>query len=470
MGALIPMMLPAGLPIMLPLLMLAILLYPLVRRVCARRFEPFELLVIVIAGIFLGFVVRPLVIALLHDFEFYDPSWGLTKDETVWSYNLAMWYGILGTLALVLAYESGLAKRIGASLPVVGNSWGWTRARYPIVIMSLLSLASLVLLGRLLGTGWSYWEILQIGQRVEHGGLYYVIEGVKLIVLANLLWCVAANRLGWLFFAHFTLTVLVLLALGQRSFLISYALSVAVVYNFRHKRISLPVLAVLGCIAVVYLQAWDQIRYYLAWSGKSFIEAARMAWDYYADESVGILDSLLFSGLLSYFDYFAIILYLVPRYWEFQPGYSLMALLAAPVPRALWEEKPIVLGAKFSQQFDIIQPQTPGISFWGELYINGGLLVIVSGMILVGLAFGVAYQYFRANSENKGAMLIYAVFCGSFFMIRSVLSSTVIVFLSQAIPLILALLWLSRGSIVIHPLRRHFRASIAASNLLPENR
>ena len=104
----------------------------------------------------------------------------------------------------------------------------------------------------------------------------------------------------------------------------------------------------------------------------------------------------------------------VPRAYPYQYGLTLVSILWEPIPRTMWPGKPPVrigpvIGPRvFGYSERRISGHPPGIV--GELWLNGGLFVVVAGMVLVGAMIRWVERLYRLARQTDGlSAIIYGI-------------------------------------------------------------
>ena len=94
------------------------------------------------------------------------------------------------------------------------------------------------------------------------------------------------------------------------------------------------------------------------------------------------LDSMIapYTTFIDVYDY-------VERYSEFMYGETFLAAFLFWVPRSVWDNKPIGLGSELTMILGnnqlIEQGHSMAAGYWGELYLNGGIVLIVIAPIFI---------------------------------------------------------------------------------------
>ena len=107
------------------------------------------------------------------------------------------------------------------------------------------------------------------------------------------------------------------------------------------------------------------------------------------------------------FDWFAVVLDLVPTELPFQSGGTFLQFFSMFVPSSMWPEKPLPLGYTLTLVVGGASSGSPP-SILGELYVNFGVPGIVLGMFIAGIIARTLYGYLRAHPHNIAVIMIYA--------------------------------------------------------------
>jgi len=109
------------------------------------------------------------------------------------------------------------------------------------------------------------------------------------------------------------------------------------------------------------------------------------------------------------FDHFVAMRELVPAAVPYLDGATLREIPEALVPRGLWPKKPLGVDARVASYLYPGAPVAVPISLQGELYWNGGLVVVVLGSLVVGAAFGALGRVGLSASPRSLSFVVYAV-------------------------------------------------------------
>lgn len=138
----------------------------------------------------------------------------------------------------------------------------------------------------------------------------------------------------------------------------------------------------------------------------------------------------------------------VPGEMDYQYGRTLLTWLVAPVPRAVWPDKPAVnVGQELGPALFETNARTgvpPGMV--GELYLNFGLLGVLVGLLAVGLLLRSLYATLEPHLATPGVALVYALLVTrlAFGMLANSASGDITRLLKELVPVLPALLLIGR--------------------------
>lgn len=148
----------------------------------------------------------------------------------------------------------------------------------------------------------------------------------------------------------------------------------------------------------------------------------------------------------------------VPEILDYQYGKTLVLWLAAPVPRTLWKEKPVIstgqiIGEEiFGSGIDRSGGGVPP-GFVAEMYWNFGFFGVFLGMFLLGYWLRAVYQYALPYlSTHKSALLIYTAIMIPFALglLGASVSAAILEAAANVIPIFLALLFIEQRKDLRH--------------------
>jgi hypothetical protein len=109
---------------------------------------------------------------------------------------------------------------------------------------------------------------------------------------------------------------------------------------------------------------------------------------------------------------FAVELQFVPSQLRYQRGATYGNALAAPIPRALWHGKPRPADTQLMEKIwpDFSRAGVGfAFSFFGEPYLNFGLMGVIAVSFLFGVGWRGLYAWFRRAPTNPTVVALYAV-------------------------------------------------------------
>lgn len=118
-----------------------------------------------------------------------------------------------------------------------------------------------------------------------------------------------------------------------------------------------------------------------------------------------------------------------PGRWDYFLGETYFSVLVAPIPRSVWPDKPVSLGAPLGlmvrygvRDFDPDLWQLAGMfslspSFVGEAYANGGFLSVTVASLILGMLMGLYDKFFLRNIFNMQT-LKWQIFLSSFLLVH----------------------------------------------------
>jgi oligosaccharide repeat unit polymerase len=124
-----------------------------------------------------------------------------------------------------------------------------------------------------------------------------------------------------------------------------------------------------------------------------------------------ILRFLSSQGDAAMFDFLVLYFQEIPKNINYLYGLGFLQIFIHPIPRIIWESKPIQPSAYFMSE---ILPKFYkfGVGFassiFGDLYWNFGLIGIIVGMFLTGLFLKTVYLWFIKNKDILSFQIIYA--------------------------------------------------------------
>lgn len=375
-----------------------------VRQPCASAFHPVSAYLLFH---FIVFVFRPFFAwygaydSIYRTYQF-TPSMG--DKITV---QLAT---MLGLICFVLT-----AIRKGSAPPRFPIDRFNTAERHALIWPFLLTAAFLVPLGLISIV--AHWDTrasdastmimdASTGHTINTSGNGY-FDNLQMFLVASVVMFAWLFRFRWWSLLPLLTFVVLRAGTGGRAPMVLACASVALLYLYQHRR-RWPNLRAL-IIGALGLLFFYQVGMDRGASVRSmFIEDRSYAGTY--GSSVGdlrFMEGMDFANL----EYFEYLVYAVP-----QPtgtyGYFLdnLQLLTQPIPRVLWEAKPVGPPVQLFSLFDYGFPIGMTYSLPGNGWMQLGYLGVAIWCSLFGWLFGAIYNRFQTSSHSNPAVLAYAIF------------------------------------------------------------
>jgi hypothetical protein len=383
-----------------------VLALPLVWRGVARRFDPFEPVVLFVLAYGAMFVARPASMLVRGDLSYG----GVDLRQ---KFPIATALAFVGGVAFLCGYELRAGAALARRFPPPRRIETRAAVAWSIALTTLAALALLVLITRF--SGLSGFRILFSGRSREVDRLSadssYVWYGLKLVVPAAL--CLFAlalrERTRRIVLASALLiaaSLLVTVPVGSRIFLLPLLGGIFVFfYVNRRTRPSLVLLIVLAIAALM-------TSYVLA-----LLRDTR-----YRHDALPIVATLvhrpyeMFHPILEGNDgemapVLAGALTVVPERLHHRYGGAVFGdLLTRPIPRGVWPGKPKPAGIEIvAAVWPSIKNFNPAISPLLFLYWDFGIAGVVAGMALFGIGCRTLYEWFLRHRDSFAAQLIFAV-------------------------------------------------------------
>lgn len=289
-----------------------------------------------------------------------------------------------------------------------------------------------------------------LGKRTQlFSGLNYLIMAPNLLLgFALILWgnAIQGPRVSKRVLVYIAFAEGVTALIGNKSSLFVFTLALATLWHILRRRI--PTLVAVGGALVVFtlMTAYEVVtREYLAVG--EFVTVDTSSADSMVDR-VGDSFDQNFMQLQT----LTLLVDRMPEDLPEQEGGTYAALIAAPIPRGLWPEKPMPSTGVFTLAFwpeRWLQNGTtmpPGLV--GEMYLNFGGLGVLVGMFMFGFIHGRVRRRFRRDPTLLNAIWFALIFALIPHYVRGDSFGPTIMLLSIAVPITVA-------SAIVHPQRRH---------------
>jgi hypothetical protein len=387
---------------------------PIAVRIVRRRFDPFEPIVLFALGYGVMFVARPASM-IASDHLAYDGPRGPTDVSATFAKMLIL--ALLGAVAFVAGYETSLGHRLANRWRVLGdlNDGRVLLATLAIGAAGVLS----VLVFVVSSSDFSSLSLILRGHTAElsaeiAGTTFYLWYSFFLLVPATLLLLAVSleRRRKVLLVAALALGTLFLLRavpLGARVAILPLLGGAFVFYYLRRAARPSPVaLIALSMIALIGSAFLSDLRG-RATRGESVAQTIarstqpeRIAAPFRSGPDSEMAPVL------------AAALTQIPNELHYTYGGTIFGdLLSRPVPRALWDEKPVPPRDKLIASLWPIERQKGGINpeFSVLLYFfwDFGIPGVVVGMFAFGVAARALFEYFLKHRYTPAVQVFYAL-------------------------------------------------------------
>lgn len=389
----------------------AVIVSPVAVRIAQRRFDLFEPIVPLSAGLLVLFVARPAAQLAYGDLYYQGRSIELHFDET-------LLLVLIGVIALYAGYAVDAGRSLARRIRTTKVTWDHDRAvRIGFVLVALgLALFAVFLSG---SGGVDALRRLLAGRSSGDGALYaghsaYLYYGPFLAIPAALIFLDAAavrRRSGLYVAALLAAGVVAVITAprGDRIWLLSSLGSVALVPYLRTGRRPRPwsvagVIAVAFFIGVAFL---GQIR-----TPEQRTASPTAVLERTVKEPGEVTREFMLGPDTEMFPVLALLVAEVPDKKPYSHGITVGSLVAHPVPRRIWPAKPhsadreineVLFPARAARSRAGAAP-----SMFGGFYYDWGLAAVLLGAFVVGVLWRWLFEVFRRLSHEPGVRLLYA--------------------------------------------------------------
>jgi oligosaccharide repeat unit polymerase len=379
---------------------------PIVIRAVQGRFDPFEPIQILAIVIIALFVLRPL--AELHfGLQTYGPFF--VRD----GFNGALLIQLVGISALYLGYSLSAGRRLAPRVRTLSADWDLDRAT--IFAAGLLGFAVLTFAVFVLPTGGLRALLPQASSTVDPGGLtqnntaWVYLGPYMTIPAAFIALAVRRRRKGPLTAALFWFAVAAALVLtvprGQRTFILALIVPVIALPYVRRMRRPSGLAVVVGLLVAV-LAMNVLLRERRGGTGDPISTAVS------ALTSPGDQIKAFFTGPdPSEFSVSALEYQVVPKDVPFSPGVTPLSILAGPVPKTIWSNKPRAATLNVTNYLFFQQSLLGRASNWpatfGDMYADYGFIAVALYSFLIGIGVRLLFEYYKRNESNPTVQLVF---------------------------------------------------------------
>ena len=399
-------------PAFLIMILFAVLLAapPLIalRKKCFDPFEPIYLWIVIYTFLYLA---KPFVQILKNEPFRYGGEF----------INEALGLAIIGLLFFYLGYYSFFTRKIAARLPVIKkpiSSRKLTVVAWAFIIIGFLGLNNYIQTSG----GWQkFWSkphglagqalkttayIYQLPELMVIGFLliyeifiHRIIMEKKLVKLRNIATLIMASIGG---------VGIYTIIWGSRT-LYSWIIIAMVVLYFLKKgtrpKLKTAILAVILLFLILNFVPFYRSNLYI---GSDFSKT-------FKNRSMFDILGGAFNSTDEFNSYLAEVA-LVPNSVPYDNFNLYGRFLLHPIPRLIWPDKPTFLNSKWD---DFLAKSGIGWgsaeTMLGDFYAQAGIWALILGTFLSGVFWRTIYEYLRHNSQNRSAIILYAVILPNMF-------------------------------------------------------
>jgi hypothetical protein len=361
---------------------------PLVARFVRHRLDVFEPITWANAALFLMFVIHPVAHWAYDSYSFrgYDVKQALDAGLVV---------AVAGTAAIQLGYAIPAGRTIAAWLPSAPTELHRPGAASAYALgITALGIAGFVAFPSVSQGASAYLYYLPM--LVIPGALLLLAIGLRVGSASAVLLALFGVTAGFMVFGPS----------GQRAWLLVLLAPTLVygVYLRRGARPGLLPLMMMLLITFPFLAAardlspGESLADLVGAVGQAVIATPQTIREFVLGPDTEMLDGL------------AMEVQAVPRDLPFHPGNSLASLVAQPIPRALWPDKPrqaddLVNEYLFGSVGYVVGNSGVAFSLFGGLYFDVGLPSVLLGGLACGVLLRLPWEWYRRHAASPIAAL-----------------------------------------------------------------
>jgi len=312
------------------------------------------------------------------------------------------------------------------------------RPHIGVLLLSLVGLASLAMFFHSTGIGVltlihnpfqrCYLTDGSMGVAAPLANLWKV--GIGMFPLASLFWLATTeqgSKPSPFLWAHASAGLCLHLMVSGRAGLLAFVVSMVFLYHLRVRNISLGGFGVLCAAAITYAYVIRTWRHVVGTLGQA------QGNDLWSALSVQGLYSFLNSTDLSDIRFFVLISDVYGQSLPLKYGTTLLRVFSQLVPRSLWPTKPVDLGVEIGELYGAgpLTGSPPG--FFAEMYMNFGVLGVLIGSALLGVALALLYQRWMCRHSEPASTALYAIFLPSVLLLPSATFANVVITLTFSV-------------------------------------
>lgn len=376
---------------------------PLARSAARGTLDVLEPLPWALVAMGLLFVVRPLA----------DATTGYAFRGVIDlqpQFDTALTAGLVASVALIVGYSLPFGARAARrlpSLPVAADSGAIVLFGFALLILATAMYAVYAV-----RAGTSIFDLASSGfaaSQTVSTAYFYLAPTMAFPALLLLLQSTFIGGIAWprSIVAVFVLGLAALLAPASQRLWLLLLIAPFVVYPMLRSgyRPRLPLVLAFALLAVPALVAMRDLQ-----PGQS-IEASLASLGRAASDPVESYRQFAAGPDTEMFDGLALGMQEVPAHLAFQPFSAVTSLLAHPIPRELWRDKPTTVDGQVDViLFPDLESGAASVahSVVGNFYYDSGLIGVALGMVAVGAGLRLLYGYYRLHAKNDQVRVVYA--------------------------------------------------------------
>ena len=368
----------------------------------------------------------------------------------------ALVLAVAGFILLLAGYYAPFGGAIAARLPQLAGVFSTTGTKARVFVLLAIGVGTQLVLT--LAYGQTFFAE---GQGVNRNNENFLLQlgyfsnyglAVAAIAAAN---ARAAGRGGFwrnpFLLAGCAAAAVVGLLYSQKSNVISAAVIVSLVYNYRVRRI--PLRLAVGVAFVVLFLVFPLISTQRALREEGYLSGSSATSDRLTSGAGGVVASFVadptqfareaYGSLIARengVDSLALIIKYTPVLGQYKsPAQFLQIPAMAYIPRFAWPGKPVLSGTEFGEKYlGYFGPASISITNFGDFYIHGGLWVLLCGAFVLGLFYRILYAWLvRDGRLTDSALLLYVVFATTIFETVDANVVTTYAQLAKSLPIVL---------------------------------
>jgi oligosaccharide repeat unit polymerase len=390
-----------------------------------------QFLVIILLGVFLptfSFLRYEDWFSVVWPFQFYNKSTAVLKSCSIY---------LIITIIFVHSYNKNINK-------LIKNTFNYEIRRHSfrrgVFICTSIGLSAFILTLYLVG-GVGYLLSGASDRTRAFAGLNGVLILTNTLLAVSIVWFVklAKNRSATsekiIFFIYFILSTAIIALQGQKSNLFIAISSIAIIFCFKIRRVSLPTIVIGTLTLFTALMVYQLFKQeYLVLGRVVSLGSGEQFWDTVYD----YLNKQFFGNFMQ-LQTMSVLLEGMPIPLEFQYGKTYLSGVLLLVPRSLFPDKPLPTAGIFTEAFWPAMWQEQGTTLptglFGEAYMNFGVIGACAMAYIFGSVLGKLHSHAKQNPFDDLSLLYYAVGCASILhFFRGELFSVLYLVLSIALP------------------------------------